>query len=75
MKLELRNRSELYMTDQYKRYVNLEITYPFTMAGSSREYRNGFNILAICSNSMDLDMQGLYIYAGNGVDVLGVDEV
>jgi len=61
--------------DPKNTYVNFYIDYPERREDRDRYYRSGYNLLAICSDRLEEDLRGLYIYGSNGVDVLGVDMI
>lgn len=54
-------------------YVNFYIDYPERRDERDKYYRSGFNVLAVCSDRLEEDLRGLYIYPGLAGDVIGVD--
>ena len=69
--------------DPRNTYVNFYIDYPERREERDQNYRSGFNVIAICSDRLEEDLRGLYIYYkgfykydnGNHEEILGVDIV
>ena len=62
----MKKNFQFHMTDGNKRYINIEVI------NSGKFYKN---VLAICSNFMETDQQGLYIYPDIKPGVVGMDEI
>jgi len=54
-------------------YVSFYVDYPERRSYDEQRFRSGYNLLAICGDMMDSDIQGLYIYPGIESRVIGVD--
>jgi len=56
-------------------YVNFYIDHPERREERDRYYRSGYNLLAICSDGLEEDLRGLYIYPGIESEILGIDQI